>query len=340
MAFTTPPALERGDVVALVAPASPIGAPHVDRLRDRLDRHFDLGLQTFGEVTADDRTSPTARADALVTAYRDDSTDAVLAATGGDDQIRLLKQLDDRIDDDTAAAKRFYGYSDNDNIRLWLWRRGIVSYGATAHPDLVVGDELHPYTRRYVERALFDETLGTVEPPDTWTDEWYDFERDDAEDRTWRDADGWRWAGDRAVSGPVWGGCLSIIEWQLMADRWLPAPERLDGAVLALEAPETMPKPERFRYLLRSLGERGWLERFDGLLVGRPRSGTPFIERDTAYEPYRDAIHDEVQTALDAYNPDATVAFEVDFGHTEPRFPLPLGATATLDPTAEQLRFE
>ncbi len=337
MAFTTPPALAPGDAVALVAPASPIDAHQVERLRDRLDQHFDLRLETFGDVTASERPGPTARADALLDAYRDDGTDAVLAATGGDDQLRLLRHLDDRLDGDTAASKRFFGYSDNDNLRLWLWKHGVVSFAATAHPDLVVGDDLHPYTQRYFDRALFDDTLGEVSPPECWTDEWYDFESDDPDDREWHESDGWRWEGDRAVAGPVWGGCLSIVEWQLMADRWLPDPERLDGAVLALEAPETMPKPERFRYLLRSLGERGWLGRFDGLLVGRPRGGTPFIERETAYEPYRDAIRDAVLTALEAYNSDTTVAFEVDFGHTEPRFPLPLGATVRLDPGAERL---
>ena len=111
-----------------------------------------------------------------------------------------------------------------------------------------------------------EDTLGEVAPPDAWTDEWYDFESNEPEDRNWHDIDGWRWDGDRTVSGRVWGGCLSIVEWQLMTTRWLPDPERLEGAILALEPSETMPKPERFRYLLRSLGERDWLERFDGLL--------------------------------------------------------------------------
>lgn len=340
MTFTTPPALERGDTVGLVAPSSPIGPDRVERLRTRLDRSFDLDLRVFESVERGDETAtPEERADDLVRAYRDDDVDAVLAATGGNDQIRLLRYLDDRLGAETAATKRFYGYSDNDNVRLWLWNRGIVSFGSTAHPDLVVGDELHPYTERTLSRALFEDSLGEVEPPAAWTDEWYDFDSG-RDDRGWRDADPWRWEGDRPVSGPVWGGCLSIVEWQLMADRWLPEPDRLDGAVLALEPAETMPVPRRFRYLLRSLGERGWLERFDGVLVGRPRGGTPTVDRETEYESYRDAIREAVRGALDAYNPEATVAFEVDFGHTEPRFPLPLGATATMEPDAGRLRFE
>jgi muramoyltetrapeptide carboxypeptidase LdcA involved in peptidoglycan recycling len=340
MSFTTPPAVPAGGTVALVAPATPIAELHVERLRDRLDRRFELELRSVGDVTADERLDPETRVDALVDAYRDDGVDAVLAATGGNDQIRLLDLLDDRLDRETAASKRFFGYSDNDNVRLWLWTHGIVSYGSTAHPDLVVGDDLHPYTERFLSRALFEESLGTVEPPERWTDEWYDFDSDEPDDRDWHDADPWYWEGEEVVSGPVWGGSLAIVEWQLMAGRWLPDPERLDGAVLALESAETMPVPRRFRYLLRSLGERGWLDRFDGVLIGRPRSGTPTVDRETAYEPYRDAVREAVRGPLANDNPDATVAFEVDFGHTEPRFPLPLGATATLDPVAERLIFE
>lgn len=341
MTFTTPPALDRGDTVGLVAPASPIGTERVGRLRQRVDHYFDLDLRVFESVErVENPMSPEARATDLIRAYRDDAVDAVMAATGGNDQIRLLKYLDGRLDTETAASKRFYGYSDNDNVRLYLWNRGIVSFGSTAHPDLVVGDELHPYTERYLSRALFEDALGEVEPPREWTDEWYEFEREAPDDRDWQEADLWQYEGDRTVSGTVWGGCLSIVEWQLMADRWLPDPERLDGAVLALEPAETMPVARRFRYLLRSLGERGWLERFDGVLIGRPRGGTPTVDRETEYESYRDAIREAVREPLSAYNPAATVAFEVDFGHTEPRFPLPLGATATIQPAAGRLRFE
>jgi muramoyltetrapeptide carboxypeptidase LdcA involved in peptidoglycan recycling len=340
MAFTTPPALAPGDTVGLVAPSSPIGTDAVSWTRERLAESFDLDLRTFGTVDGETADSTAARADALVDAYRDDTVDAVLAATGGTDQIRLLSHLDDRLDPSTAASKRFYGYSDNDNVRLWLWTHGIVSFGATAHPDLVVGDDLHPYTERTFSRAFFEDSLGEVAPPETWTDEWYDFESESPDDRAWREADPWHWEGDRPVAGPVWGGSLAIVEWQLMADRWLPDPDRLDGAVLALEPAETMPVPRRFRYLLRSLGERGWLDRFDGVLVGRPRSGTPTVDRETAYGSYRDAIRDAVRAPLDIYDAEATVAFEVDFGHTEPRFPLPLGATARLDPGTERLAFE
>lgn len=338
MEFTTPPALEPGDTVGLVAPSRPVDDAKVAILRERLADRFDLSLRVFETVDRSEeflRDHPEERAADLERAFRDDDVDAVMAATGGDDQIRLLRHLDGDVF--RANPKRFYGYSDNDNLRLWLWNLGIVSYGICAHPDLVVGDDLHPYTAEYLDRAFFDDSLGAVEPAERWTDRWYDFESA-GDDRPWFENPGWTWFGEAPASGPVWGGCLEIVEWQVMADRWLPDPGRLDGAVLALEPSEDLPGAVRFRDLLRSLGERGWLRRFDGVLVGRPAAWSPDGERD--HRTYREAIRERVASQLREYNPEATAVFGVDFGHTTPTFPLPLGATATLDPVAGSLRFE
>lgn len=339
MEFTTPPALEPGDTVGLVAPSRPIPPGHVARFEDRMNRHFDLSVRVFDTVEQDEahlRDHPEERAADLEAAFRDDAVDAVMATTGGDDQIRVLKHLDPDVFE--SNPKRFYGYSDNDNFRLFLWNLGIPSYAMVAHPDVVVGGDLHTYTREYLERAFFDESLGTVDPAEEWTDRWYDFDDDAPDDRTWFENTGWEWYGEASVSGPVWGGCLEIVEWQAMADRWLPAPADLDGAVLALEVSEDLPDAVRFRDLLRALGERGWLQRFDGLLVGRPPAWTPETQLD--HETYRGEIREAVVSQLAEYNPDATAVFGVDFGHTTPTFPLPLGAAATVDPVAQSLVFE
>lgn len=337
MEFTTPLALEPGDTVGLVAPSRPLGADRIAILRTRLDREFDLSLRVFDTVERSEeylRDHPEERAADLEDAFRADDVDAVMATTGGDDQIRVLKHLDSAVF--RANPKRFYGYSDNDNLRLWLWNLGVVSYGVQAHPDLVVGEELHPYTKRYLDRAFFAESLGEHDPAEQWTDRWYDFDTA-GDDRPWFENPGREWFGERRVSGPVWGGCLEIVEWQLMADRWLPDPDHLDGAVLALEPSEDLPAAIRFRDLLRSLGERGWLQRFDGVLLGRPAAWSPDVQLD--HETYREEIRARVASQLREYNPDATAVFGVDFGHTTPTFPLPLGATTTLDPGARRLSF-
>jgi len=337
MEFTRPPALSAGDTVGLIAPSRPVATERLDIAAERLRGLFDLEVArypTAERASEDGPADPEARAADIHGAFAE--REAVMAATGGDDQIRVLRHLDaDRLRDDPA---RFFGYSDNDNLRLFLWNEGVVSWGTQAHPDLTVDPELHPYASRSLERALFDDALGEVEPAAEWTDDWYDF--DGGEPMSWRESPGWTWRDRGRVAGPVWGGCLSIVAWQLQAAEYLPDPADLDGAVLAVETSETLPPAEAVGYLLRSLGERGWLDRVAGLLVGRPRTYNPRSDRDPEFDEYRAAIRAEAARELDRYNPDVTAVFGVDFGHTFPSFPLPLGATATLDPETETLRFD
>ncbi|MGQ3328133.1 S66 family peptidase [Halorubrum sp. FL23] len=343
MEFTTPPALDDDQALAVVAPSRPADAT---RLRVGRERLAALGVETRVLPTADpDRdepASPAARAADIEEAFADPSIGAVMAYTGGDDQIRVLRHLDGEIL--AANPTRFFGYSDSDNLRLFLWNRGIVSYGLGVHPDLVCDAELSPYTERYLRRALFEESIGAVEPAPEWTDEWFDFET--REPRTWRENSGpTTWVGpaaapDEPVGGRVWGGSFAILKWHLQTDRYLPDPERLDGAVLALETSEDVPPPREVGYTLRAMGERGLLSRFDGVLVGRPRTNAPPLAWDPDPDEYPAELRGVVTRELSRYAPDAAAGFGYDFGHTDPSFPLPLGAVATLDPADGALRFE
>lgn len=332
-----PPPLERGDGIALVAPSLPIEDEKLEIACDRLRDVFDLEPVVFDTATRDPEwpeRNPTARAEDLTRAFEDDSIRGVMAVTGGDDQLRILPYLDpDRL---TATPKRFFGYSDNDNVRLFLWNHGIVSYGAVCI-TLAVDSEIHPYTERYLRRAFFEERVGEIQPAEEWTDGWYDFET--GEPREWHANDGWDWHGDRRVSGRLWGGCFAIVNWQLQTDRYLPAAGALNGAVLALETSEEIPQVQDVGYLLRSLGERGWLQRFSGVVIGRPRTFSPHVDREVEFAAYRERLRDEITSQLDEYNPDAPAVFNVDFGHTDPQISIPIGSEVTLDPEREQIVF-
>ena len=342
MSFVTPPPLGDDQALAIVAPSRPADAETLRIGRERLDA---LGVETRVFPTADperdEPAPPTERAADVEAAFADPDVGAVMAYAGGDDQIRVLRHLDG--DALAADPTRFFGYSDNDNLRLFLWNRGIVSYGLGVHPDLVCDPDLHPYTERYLRRTLFEPSLGAVEPAAEWTDEWFDFET--GEPRAWRENPGpTTWVGpeadsDEPVRGRVWGGSFAILKWQLQADRFLPDPDRLDGAVLAFETSEDVPPPREVGYTLRAMGERGLLERFDGVFVGRPRTNAPTVDRDPDPDAYPADLRRVVTRELERYAPHAVAGFGYDFGHTDPSFPLPLGATATLDPAAGALRF-
>ena len=110
--------------------------------------------------------------------------------------------------------------------------------------------------------------------------------------------------------------------------------------MLALETSELVPDPAVVAANLRALGERGLLERFDGVLVGR----APARSHAEAHPPewrasYRERLRDAIADVLEAYNPDAPVVFDCEFGHTYPTCPVPIGGEVEIDPAAESIRF-
>jgi muramoyltetrapeptide carboxypeptidase LdcA involved in peptidoglycan recycling len=146
-------------------------------------------------------------------------------------------------------------------------------------------------------------------------------------------APGWLWhRADRVVTGPTWGGNLEILEWTLAVGRWIRPPEDYAGCVLILETSEELPSSEEVFRILRNMGERGLLAQFPAVVFATAKA--TFIDwpvsRDKR-EPYRTAQRDAVIAAFEAYNPEAMIVFNVDFGHTDPQWIIPYGGTMTVN---------
>jgi muramoyltetrapeptide carboxypeptidase LdcA involved in peptidoglycan recycling len=348
--FTTPPPVEPGDQVAVVAPASNGAAavPHVYELGlERMRQVFDLDPVEYPTATKDAewlQDHPEARARDLEDAFRDPDVAGVVANIGGHDQIRVLPHLD--LDVLADNPTRFYGWSDNTHLALSLWNRGVVSYyGGSTLLEYAMDGAMFDHTVEYLGRALFDDALGEIAPADEFTDQAGDWGDPDALEtpRETEPGDGWTWAGgEDAVAGRVWGGCLGSIQDRYVAGRDLPDPAALDGAVLAIETSELVPHEGTVSGVLQGLGERGVLERFAGVLVGRPaaRSHDPMYQRDADWRSeFRDRQRDAVTDVLARYNPDAPVVFDLEFGHTYPTTPIPIGGRVEIDPATETIRF-
>jgi muramoyltetrapeptide carboxypeptidase LdcA involved in peptidoglycan recycling len=347
--FVVPPALDRGDRVAVVAPGSGAAAeyPYVYELGlERLRDVFDLDPVEYPTATRDSEylyDHPEERARDVLDAFEDPDISGVVTTIGGFDQIRILEHLDPEVLRENPT--RFYGISDNTNLALYLWNLGVVSfYGGTLLTDLAMQGSMHEYTVEHLERAFFADEIGEIRPAERFTDEdldWADPENLD-ERREMEPAAGWRFRGaDRAVSGRTWGGCLSIVDQQLRTHRYLPAPEDLDGRILLLETSEELPSAMRIREVLLGMGERGLLDRFDGVLVGRAKARNPFEDPGPeARAAYREEQREAIADVLGEYSPDALVVFDVEFGHTAPAVPVPVGGRVEIDPAAERIAFE
>jgi muramoyltetrapeptide carboxypeptidase LdcA involved in peptidoglycan recycling len=287
--------------------------------------------------------SPEARARDIHDAFSDPDVSAVFATIGGADQIRVLKHLDPAVL--TEHPTRFFGTSDNACLASHLWGCGIVSYyGGTLLSDVATPGYLPEYTERYLRRALFEETLGDLDAAAEWTDDPIDWASDDYADTspTVEDNPGRQWATphDDVIEGRLWGGCLSVLHGLLAGNRAVPSPDAIDGDVLAIETSEEMPSAQEVGLMLACMGERGLLERFDAVLVGRPQTRTH--EHDPGPEArrtYREQQRETIEDVVRRYNPGAAIASGFDFGHTSPVAPVPLGDRVRVDPAAESVEF-
>ena len=341
MRHAYPPKPRPGDQVAVLSPSA--GLPEIfpevyelglRRLRD------DIGLEpVVYPTTRKLGSSPVDRARDIHAAFADPSITSVMASIGGDDQLTVLPHLDPDLL--RANPKPFFGFSDNTNLHIYLWKLGLVSYhGGSVMVHLGRG-EPRSYSFDSLRTALFSSGEVEVVPPGESTDEVIEWDRPEAltSGRPLQPNDGWRWRNaDRVVEGTTFGGCLEILDWQLAVRRWLAPFEEYDSCVLLLETSEELPPAEQVYRILRNAGEAGWLHRFAAVLVGRAMAWN--IDRRTTPEQKAAYVRDQaeaVSRALDEYCPGVLTVLDVDFGHTDPQLIIPHGGRIRIDGPARRI---
>ncbi|MCW2794155.1 MAG: peptidase [Nocardioides sp.] len=328
-----------GDRVAVLSPGAGLPGlfPHPFELGlRRLEERYEVRAVEF-PTTRKMGSTPRERADDLHAAFADPDITAVLTSIGGSDQIKVLRHLDPELF--RANPKPFFGISDNTNLHHFLFDLGIVSfYGGTVMTTLGRGGAMNPHAEESFAAAFLGSGWYDLRPAESFTDL----------DRDWSDpthlgtepemlpGTGWQWhGGGQLVEGRLWGGCLEIVDFQLRTDRYLLDDTAYDGCVLFLETSEELPSAQYVGELLMCLGERGLLERFSALLMGRPKARTLGQGDDAAARAaYVDAQHEAVLTAMAEYSPDVPVVLDVDCGHTDPQLVLPHGGEVRIDPGA------
>ncbi|WP_255197207.1 S66 family peptidase [Halorarius litoreus] len=346
MAVTTPPPLEPGSRVAVCRPAAaPAEGTYPEHLIDlgfdRLRDEFGLEPVAYDSLHADTRElfdHPERRARELERAFRDPDIDGVVAAIGGNDQIRLLPHLDPEVFREQPT--RFYGTSDNTSVAAFLREQGIVSfYGGTLFTDVCEPGDIDEYTREYLERAFFEGSLGEIADPERFSDEdldWHDPANLDRQPE-YEASEGRRWHGTGCVEGRTWGGCLEVLNSHLATDRALP--EDTEGSVLLLETSEELPGAGEVWRTLMALGERGMLD-VGAVLVGRAKARAFGTERSADERAaYRERQRDAVLEGVREYSEDAVVVTDVTFGHARPVAPLPVGGRVVVDADERTIRF-
>lgn len=330
--FTKLPKLSKGDQVAVVSPSAGLPGlfPWVQDLGlERMRDHFGLKPVEY-PTTRQMGSSLEDRAGDVMAAFADPDNKAVFASIGGSDQIKLIKYLDPQVFIDNP--KPFFGYSDNTHLHNFLWNLGIPSYyGGGVMNQFGMNVEMFDMTVSSLKRALFEAGEFELEVSGEFNDEGLDWsvEENLKKQRKLEPNEGLFWDGTKDVEGALWGGCVESLIVQVSTGKYLPKDEDLDEAILVLETSEGMPEPWVVEYLLTGFGERGWLERFQAILVGRPKAWE-FNRQNTPRQKqaYKQKQRETVIDAVRQYNKNMPIVQNVDFGHTDPQVILPLGGRA------------
>jgi muramoyltetrapeptide carboxypeptidase LdcA involved in peptidoglycan recycling len=335
-----PPRLRTGDTVAVLTPSW--GGPGL------FPAVFDSGLRVLVEVFGlrvveypSTRAQveflsrhPKARADDLRRAFADSKVRAVIASIGGDDSVRLLPFLDREMF--RADPKILMGFSDTTTLLAYANQSGLVTFHG---PSVMAGlSQLRALPRAFEEHLramLFDAPESYTYAPYGCYCEGYPSWRDVANvgqiaPLHTEDAVPRLLQGRGVARGRLFGGCLDVLEMVKGTPFW-PGTDFWNDRVLFLETSEEAPSPELVTRWLRNYGVQGVFDRVSAVLVGRTR-GYSVEGRRALERAFIDVVAGEFG------RPELPILANLDFGHTDPQWVLPLGARAEVDCDALRLR--
>lgn len=336
--------LAPGDRVGVVSPS--FTAPAV------FPQIYELGLSRMQNVFALDPVelpsnrkidaSLADRASDLVEAFRNPQLKAIFATIGGDHQVMYVHKMEKACFE--SNPKPFFGFSDNTHFCNFLWLSGVPSYyGASILCQFGMQGSMDAYTVNYLKHALFNEGVVEIVSSHEFNDQGLDWGDPTTLNKTrrYQPNEGWYWDGKQDASGITWGGCLESIDDMLRHDVPIPTLEQFKSVILFFETSEELPSAIYVSRVLRALGERGILGNVQGVVVGRPKAWEFDNQKsDTDKDQFKSAQRAAVLATFRKYNTHAPLVQNLDFGHTDPQFPMPVGRTMTINSTKRKIFVE
>lgn len=268
------------------------------------------------------RKNPQARARDLMQAFEDDSIKGIFSCIGGDDSLRLLPYID--LEVIRRHPKIFLGYSDSTVTHYMCYKAGLSSfYGPALLSDFAENVVLPEYTRKWIKKALFDNTpLGIIAPATEWTSEYlpWDYTNRQKMRRFKMNTPYEILQGKGSIEGRLIGGCIEVMDW-ISRTELFPTIDDFQGAILFLETSEDKPSPSEVEHYMRKYGKMGILQVLHGMIIGKPYD-------NCYYEDYKKIL---LKVLRDYNREDLPLLYNVSFGHCEPKCCLPYGAKAKIN---------
>ena len=326
-----PPKLNIGDKVAAITNSAALASvfPHQYEFgKKQLEDVFGLKVvETPNALKSNEElyNNPKLRADDLMWAFQNPEIKAIVSIIGGDDCIRLLPYVDFEII--KKNPKIFMGYSDPTSIHFMCYSAGLSSiYGPTIMAGFGENAGLFPYTIDIIKRTLFSrEPIGLISPTNEWTEELLDWSNPDnskKQRKRIKNEGPNVLQGEKIIQGHLLGGCFEVL-LMCLNTKIAPVKTDWDGAILFIEMSEDTPPENIFLYWLRNLATQGIIQKLNGIILGRPKNANGNMQL------YEKAL---LTVAKETHREDLTIMTRMDFGHTDPMFLIPYGATAEINP--------
>jgi len=263
--------------------------------------------------------NPQARADDIMWAFENKNVKAIIANVGGNDSIKLLPLIDSTVIRNNP--KIFIGMSDVMNINLLCLKAGLSTF--YGHNLFTLGEAqgFHSYSEKWFRKTLFDPIpFGIIEPSDNWTCEKTD-PYDEKFIRNYYPNKGYELIqGQGTVRGKLVGGHTGIM-WVENEAIALTAEDYNESILFIEDIPEFF-SPNSIRDFLKWLGENGFLQRLNGIIIGKINEHIPFEEHSIV-------IKNIVGTEYGLKN--LPVLYGLNFGHTSPTFAIPYGVMSEIN---------
>lgn len=341
-----PKKLKKGDKIAIVSLSLGIlGEEFTEHQRKLAEKRLteDFGLEVVympnamkGIKYLDEH--PEARAEDLVTAFRDDSVDAIMCAIGGLDTYRTYEYLFNNEEFKQLVKEKpklFTGFSDTTMNHLMFQKLGLNTiYGPAFLVDIAeLEDEMLPYTKEYFKKYFDNEKEINIKIADTWymDRENYDKKQLRVKRERKKEEHGFEVLnGSGKVIGKLYGGCLDTLGDALLdfgnrgvdkiVERYkiFPTVDEWKEKLLFIETSGENMHPEKLEMILKELKSRKVLESVQGVVVGKPAD-------EVFYEEYKE-VYKKIFSELNT-----PVLYNVNFGHAYPRCIIPYGIEAELD---------
>ncbi len=330
--------LHEGDTIAVVSPSwgGPSVFPHIYESGIKVLENLKFKIKEYPSARKDADylyKNPEFRAKDINDAFSDKEIKAIFVSIGGDDSVRILPYLNTEII--RKNPKIIMGYSDTTTLLTYFNQLGLVTLqGPTIMAGFSQWNSLGQKFQEHVKTILF-------ENPENYNYSAFDFYSEGYLD--WNDKsnigkvksisknEGWNiLQGNSKIQGQLFGGSIEVLEFMKSTKFW-PNDDFWNGKILFLETSEDKPTPDQVKWMLRNYGMQGVFDKISALLIGRPR--------DYSEEEKKDLNEDILKVVNTEFkNSSLPIITNMDFGHTDPQWILPLGIKAEIDCNAKKFK--